>query len=95
MSRTVALSPAQGDEQGNDTSAIDLETLDGLVEVGNDDATLSQSLPTSLSSTQYVVYSVTFQVPAFYFTIHNTRAWAYATRHTCSEDQFQMDHPSV
>jgi Autophagocytosis associated protein, active-site domain len=29
----------------------------------------------SLIAQQYVVYSATFQVPAFYFTLHNSRLW--------------------
>ncbi|KIM90712.1 hypothetical protein PILCRDRAFT_59000 [Piloderma croceum F 1598] len=56
----------------HDTPSLELESFDGVAEEDNDDATLIQSHSTSLTSTQYVVYSATFQVPAFYFTIHDS-----------------------
>jgi len=90
MSRMVALSSIQD----YDTPNLGLESFDDVGDIDNDNATLSQSYSTSLSSTQYVVYSATFQVPAFYFTIHNSRAWACTMSSPRSEDEFQMGHPS-
>jgi len=58
--------------QDYDTPNLGLESFDDVGDIDNDNSTLSQSYSTSLSSTQYVVYSATFQVPAFYFTIHNS-----------------------
>lgn len=37
-----------------------------------DEALCSSELSVVLSAQQYVVYSPTFQVPAFYFTIHDS-----------------------
>jgi len=68
MSRAVALSSIQD----YDTSSTGPESWDDVLVVDNDDATLSRSYSTSISSTQYVVYSATFQVPAFYFTIYTS-----------------------
>jgi ubiquitin-like-conjugating enzyme ATG10 len=58
----------------DDMPSLELESFDDVAEEDKDDATLLQSHSTSLTSTQYVVYSATFQVPAFYFTIHDSRA---------------------
>jgi ubiquitin-like-conjugating enzyme ATG10 len=58
----------------DDMPSLELESFDDIAEEDKDDATLLQSHSTSLISTQYVVYSATFQVPAFYFTIHDSRA---------------------
>ena len=37
----------------------------------------------TLTCQQHVVYSATFQVPTFYFTMHNSRLWklCYGTKH--------------
>jgi hypothetical protein len=67
------------------SASLGLESFDDVVE-GDDDATLSQSISVILSSTQYVVYSVTFQVPALYFTIQNSSACACIMRLTRAED---------
>jgi len=88
MSRTVAISSTQD----YNTPSNSLESLDDISEVDNDEATLSHSHSTCLSSTQYVVYSATFQVPTFYFTIHNSCAWAFTANSLRSENPFQMDH---
>ena len=40
----------------------------------DDDATLTGSHTAVLTCNQYVVYSATFQVPAFYFTLSDTSA---------------------
>lgn len=78
----------------DDTLSLELEPFDDIAEEDNDAATLIHSHSTSLTSTQYVVYSATFQVPAFYFTIHDSRACSCTTNRAYSEDQFQMDHRS-
>jgi len=67
MSRTVTLSTAQD----IDKSHPDLDSEHDVVEI-DDNATMSNSPLTSVISNQYIVYSATFQVPTFYFTIHNS-----------------------
>jgi ubiquitin-like-conjugating enzyme ATG10 len=89
MFRTVTFSSVQ-DIAPN----LALESFDEVVEGDDDHATLPQSQSASLNSTQYVVYSATFQVPAFYFTIHDSCAWACTMSHARSEDEFQMGHRS-
>ena len=40
----------------------------------DDDGTLTGSHTAALTCKQYIVYSATFQVPAFYFTLNDTSA---------------------
>jgi len=68
MSRTVTLSTRQDD---GDDSCPHQDSANEVVEI-DDDATVSHLTSTRLVSNQYVVYSATFQVPAFYFTIHES-----------------------
>ncbi|KII94786.1 hypothetical protein PLICRDRAFT_86256 [Plicaturopsis crispa FD-325 SS-3] len=56
------------EEEGDVFEAFDATMQDGL----SDDATLAVSAISTLNCRQYVVYSSTFQVPAFYFTIHES-----------------------
>ena len=42
------------------------------IEDQHDISTLELGNPDTLIVCQYIVYSVTFQVPAFYFTVHRT-----------------------
>lgn len=68
MSRTIT----QSSSHSFDNSSLSLELSDELME-SEDDATLPQSRAPDTVSNQYVVYSATFQVPAFYFTMHDSR----------------------
>ncbi|KAL0949744.1 hypothetical protein HGRIS_009784 [Hohenbuehelia grisea] len=61
MHRTVALYQHQEDAILSE-SAIDEE----------DEATSSLTPPQSLTCRQYVIYATSFQVPAFYFSIHDS-----------------------
>ncbi|KDQ64847.1 hypothetical protein JAAARDRAFT_28493 [Jaapia argillacea MUCL 33604] len=61
LHRKSEASPADPDD--------DLEDL--TVEINEDPAIMNASTNKSLACTQYVVYSPTFQVPAFYFTVHD------------------------
>ncbi|KAJ7667943.1 hypothetical protein DFH06DRAFT_1184012 [Mycena polygramma] len=49
-------------------SEVDVDAKDGD---GDDEATAATPAET-LTCKQYIVYSATFQVPAFYFTLHDT-----------------------
>ena len=40
----------------------------------DDDLATAQVTACTLNFVQFVVYSATFQVPAFYFTLHDSRA---------------------
>lgn len=54
---------------------------DAELEEDTDLATASVG-PSTLTCTQHVVYSSTFLVPAFYFTIHDSRAyWVILWKH--------------
>lgn len=55
-----------------------IDSSDELVEA-EDNAVLSQSHAQHIASNQHVVYSATFQVPTFYFTMHDSRACAALT----------------
>jgi hypothetical protein len=56
--------------------AIDELPLDGDLDDGyHEDDAAALSMPVtheSLTAQQWIVYSTTFQVPAFYFTMHNS-----------------------
>lgn len=59
--------------------AIDELSLDDDLEDSSpaDDASelLTTATHESLAAQQYVVHSATFQVPTFYFTIHDSSLW--------------------
>ena len=62
-------------------SAVDyMPVTDDIEEQLSEDddiATMAGNLDTqeNLIAQQYVVYSATFQVPAFYFTVHDSSVW--------------------
>ena len=55
------------------TDDIEEELSEGI----DDIATMTGNLDAqeSLIAQQYVVYSATFQVPTFYFTVHDSSVW--------------------
>jgi ubiquitin-like-conjugating enzyme ATG10 len=87
MSRTVTLLTGQDD---GDNSRLHLDSTNEVVEI-DDDATVSHLPSTRLVSNQYIVYSATFQVPAFYFTIHDSSTWSLIAGSTRSEAQYFQD----
>lgn len=54
-------------------SSVLVDSSEDLIEA-EDSATLLQTQTQDVVSNQYVVYSPTFQVPTFYFTMHNSSA---------------------
>ncbi|TRM67976.1 hypothetical protein BD626DRAFT_480410 [Schizophyllum amplum] len=68
MTRERAIEDISKSYVGSDIDALQSDEL-----AISDDAAASQSdIEQSLSCHQYVVYSAGFQVPAFYFTIHDS-----------------------
>lgn len=51
-----------------------------MLEEIEDDSTQSTTPSTALIGRQYVVFSSTFQVPAFYFTIHHSSSSLFRRR---------------
>lgn len=75
MSRTVTLHQRSSCEQSDSLPEFAIQNTDHLESV-YDDATLPQLNPDlRFVCHQYVVYSLSFQVPAFYFTIHDSSAY--------------------
>lgn len=72
MSRRVVYTwrsqPLATDELSLDDGLDDSSPVDDASE-------LAMSTHESLTAQQYVVYSATFQVPAFYFTVHDSSLW--------------------
>ena len=66
MSRSITFSPTVAEDLSNEE-----ENIEALVEAAIDEATAPESAE-CLTCTQSVVYSPTFQVPAFYFTMHHS-----------------------
>lgn len=66
MSRSVTFSPKAAGGVSNEE-----ENIEASVEAAIDEATAPESAE-CLTCTQSVVYSPTFQVPAFYFTMHHS-----------------------
>lgn len=77
MSRTVTLSAGRHETAGavDGEANMHLNSANAVVEI-DDGATMSHAPLTPIVSNQYVVYSATYQVPAFYFTIHDSSAWS-------------------
>lgn len=52
-------------------------TIDASAEIleAEDDAALTHPHAHTVTSNQYVIYSSTFQVPAFYFTMYDSRTY--------------------
>jgi len=67
-------------------SSLPSDTVDAELESPDDVATANFiNAHESLTSRQYVVYSATFQVPAFYFIIHDSSAFRNNLRLIYSE----------
>ena len=66
MSRSVTFSPKEAEDVSNEE-----ENIEDLVEAAIDEASAPESAA-CLTCTQSVVYSPTFRVPTFYFTMHHS-----------------------
>jgi len=77
--------------QSNCTDLLptDVDTAESLTE--EDDAATAVA-PETLVSSQYVVYSASFQVPAFYFTVHDSKGTPLALMDLVRTSLF---HPSA
>ena len=78
LSRTIWLSRKQKSRSGFDPEELSLLHIEAEPPEDDPSSMSPEEQLDVLSCCQYIVYSVSFQVPAFYFTIHDLSVFVFS-----------------